>query len=83
MSKLLYSLSLSTNKIAGVGNAFQRDFLGSSHKVLFEESSHGIKYSPQSKNTGVNHEVYGAVEGLTLRCAAFLGFGLCGLCEQP
>lgn len=48
MSKLLYL----TNKIAGVGNAFQRDSLGSSHKAVFEESGHGIKYSPQSKHTG-------------------------------
>jgi len=50
---------------------------------MFEESGHGIKYSPQSKHTGANHQVYRAAEALTLICAAFLGFGLCGWCEQP
>lgn len=49
MSKLFNSLSPPKDNIAGVGDAFQRDSLDSSHKVVFEELGHGVKFSPQSK----------------------------------
>lgn len=83
MSKLFNSLSPSLDNIAGVGNAFQRDSLDSSYKVVFEESGHGVKFSPQSKHTGVNHHVCGVSGALTVRRAVFIGFGLYALCEQP
>lgn len=53
MSKLFNSLSPPMDNIAGVGDAFQRDSLDSSHKVVFEESGHGVKFSPQSKPPGL------------------------------
>lgn len=48
ISKLLYSLCPSINKIADVVNAFQRGSLGSLHKMVFEPSRHGRKYVHKS-----------------------------------
>lgn len=48
MSMLLNSLSPSINKIADAVNAFQRDSLGSLHKVVFQSSGHGRKYVHKS-----------------------------------
>lgn len=76
LSPLSLSFSLST-KVAGAGNAFQRDSLGFSHKEVFGESGHTTQSREWSKPPGP-----WSCRSFMLTWAAFPGFALC-LCEQP